>query len=175
MNVVEAQWYVVRSQSKRERIASETIREMLDLEVIAPMVRYKKATKRGKVWWSEAMFPGYFFVKFVPAEHARAVQGMRGVLTVLKFGSVYPVISKEFIEGLNESIGEGDELVLEPKVEVGGAYEVANGPFMGFEGRIVEVLPGSERVRLLIEMLGQERAVEVDLFSILVSKRPDLD
>lgn len=169
----EAKWYVVRSQPKRERLAAQTIRHTLGLEVVAPMVKYKKATKRGKVWWSEAMFPGYFFVKFDPASNARAVQASRGVLTIVRFGGDFPELPGNFVDDLARSLGEKEEVVIDPTIEIGGIYEIGNGAFAGFEGEVREVLPGKDRVRLLIEMLGDTREIEVDFFSILLGSRPD--
>lgn len=173
MSDVEPKWYVVRSQPKRERLAAQTIRNDFGIEVVAPMVRYKKATKRGKVWWSEAMFPGYFFARFDPSEHGRGIQGSRGVLTVVKFGEIFPAVPDDFIEDLVAGLGDGEEVLIDPSVEVGGRYEIGSGSFAGFEGEVAEVLPGGERVRLLIELLGDTRKVEVDFFSILLGKRPD--
>jgi hypothetical protein len=39
-------------------------------------------------------------------------------------------------------------------------------------GLVCEVLPGRERVRVLLEFLGQLQPVEVDLFSLLMPRRP---
>lgn len=55
------------------------------------------------------------------------------------------------------------------KVEVGEEVEVADGPFKGMEGQVVEVRPGTERVSLLLEFLGETQPVEVSLYSLILS------
>lgn len=168
----EPEWYVVRSQTKRERLAAATLRDTLGIQVLAPTVKYRKVTRRGKVWWSEAMFPGYLFAKFDPESQGRAVKYAQGVMTIVKFGESMPAVPASFIQALEGQLAEEDEIVLEHNVQVGGAYEVASGPLRGNVGEVLEVLPGKERVRLLIEMLGQKQSIEVDLFSLLLPGRP---
>ena len=173
MSELDSHWYVVRAQPKRERIAARSIRETIGVEVVCPLVKFLKATRRGKVWWSEAMFPGYLFVKFNRKEQERGVRYAQGVLTIVKFGESMPVVPSAFVESLNEQLGEQEEVVIAHEVEVGDQFELAEGPLRGQLGDVVEVLPGNERVRLLVEFIGGEREVEVDFMSLLLPGRPD--
>ena len=173
MSELDSHWYVVRAQPKRERIAARSIRETMGVEVVCPLVKFLKATRRGKVWWSEAMFPGYLFVKFNRKEQERGVRYAQGVLTIVKFGESMPVVPSAFVESLNEQLGEQEEVVIAHEVEVGDQFELAEGPLRGQLGDVVEVLPGNERVRLLVEFIGGEREVEVDFMSLLLPGRPD--
>lgn len=173
MSELDSHWYVVRAQPKRERIAARSIRETMGVEVVCPLVKFLKATRRGKVWWSEAMFPGYLFVKFNRKEQERGVRYAQGVLTIVQFGESMPVVPSAFVESLNEQLGEQEEVVIAHEVEVGDQFELAEGPLRGQLGDVVEVLPGNERVRLLVEFIGGEREVEVDFMSLLLPGRPD--
>ena len=40
----DLQWYVVRTQTKRERLAADHLRLLDGVEVFCPMLRYRKAT-----------------------------------------------------------------------------------------------------------------------------------
>lgn len=173
--MIDLQWYVVRTQPKREKKAAEYLRREVELEVLAPQVRYAKATKRGKVMWVEAMFPGYIFVLFDRAEHERAVCYAPGVMTLVKFGNDVPTLDASIMESLKETLNNEETLTLSLKVEEGETYEVADGPLQGQEGTVIEVLPGGERVRMLLEVIGGERAVDVDIYSLLLPERPDAD
>ncbi len=168
----ERQWYCVRTQTKRERIASENLRLLEGVEVLSPRIKYKKATKRGKVWWSEAMFPGYIFAKFSRSESERAVTYAHGVMCLVKFGTEVPVIQESFITELRESLEdlENEELIISPSMQVGDHVEVAYGAFEGETGQILEVLPALDRVKMLIELMGQDQVVDVDMFSLLLVK-----
>ncbi len=168
------EWYVVRSQTKRERSAAAYIRKELGLEVVAPQVSFVKSTRRGKVKWREAMFPGYLFVKFVREVNERAVCYAPGVLTLVKFGSIVPSIEASFVESLQDTLTEDGNLTLERIILKGAQYEVSEGPMRGQEGVVVEVLPGGDRVKMLMEFIGGEREVDLDIYQLLLSSRPDL-
>ena len=43
---------------------------------------------------------------------------------------------------------------------------------VGRNQRVVEVLPARERVKVLLEFLGREQVIEVDLFSLLLPRKP---
>ena len=47
-----------------------------------------------------------------------------------------------------------------------------HGPLGGVRATVVEVLPARERVKVLLEFLGREQVIEVDLFSLLLPRKP---
>jgi transcriptional antiterminator RfaH len=171
-------WYCVRTQTKREHIAAKNLRQLEEVAVICPMLRYRKATRRGKIWWREAMFPGYVLVKFDLASHERAVTYAQGVRGLVRFGALIPPVPEGFVARLGEELTRGEDaeneltLNLMPRIEPGEEVEVAHGPLQGMRGLVTEVLPGRERVRVLLEFLGQVQPIEVDLFSLLMPRRP---
>jgi len=173
----EPAWYCVRTQTKREHLAAKSLKQLEGVETFCPRLRYKKATRRGKVWWIEAMFPGYIFAYFSRPEKERAVVHTLGVMTLLKFGQHVPTISSLFIAELceqmqNQESDENDMLTLQPTVKEGDEVEIAHGAMQGITGEVVEVLPASERVKLLIDFLGNPLVVNADLFSLLLPNKP---
>ncbi len=166
-------WYVLRTQLKREKLAAENLRLLEGVEVFLPRLRYLKTTRRGRVWWVEPLFPGYLLAKFSLEEMGRIVTYSPGVSRMISFGNEVPEVPEEFVEGLKEQVAklnaEDDEIVVNWKVAEGDEVEVAEGPFKGMEGRVIEVRPGSERVSLLLEFLGEEKPVEVSLFSLILA------
>ena len=82
-----------------------------------------------------------------------------------------------FVESLRQEVrarSEGDEELfsVSPVIETGDEVEIAHGPLQGMRGTVVSVAPAAERVKILLEFLGQPQAVNVDLFSILLPRRP---
>ena len=57
-----AAWFCVRSHPKHEHIAAAHLRER-KLEVYLPRIRFQRCTRRGLVWFTEALFPNYFFAR----------------------------------------------------------------------------------------------------------------
>ena len=173
-----AEWFCVRCQTKREHIAAGHLRELESVEVFCPRLRYRKATRRGKIWWVEPMFPGYLLAKFDMAEMERAVTYSHGVRGLVKFGSEIPAVPASFVEAIRAEIrnrkdADQDELItLSPTLELGDEVEVAHGPFQGMQGTVITVPSATERVKILLEFLGQPQTVDMDLFSILLPRRP---
>lgn len=173
-----SEWYCVRCQTKREHIAAGHLRELEGVEVFCPRIRYRKATRRGKIWWVEAMFPGYVLAKFHMPEMERAVTFCQGVRGLVRFGAGIPAVPESFVEAIRTEIRDrtdatGEEIVtVSPAIELGDEVEIASGPFRGMQGTVVAVPSATERVKILLEFLGSPHAVDMDLFSILLPRRP---
>jgi transcriptional antiterminator RfaH len=172
------EWYCVRTQTKREHIAAGHLREIEGVEVFCPRLRYRKATRRGKIWWVEPLFPGYLLAKFDIASMERAVTFCQGIRGLVRFGSIIPAVPQSFVESLQNEVrnrsdaGEEEVFSVSPVIEAGDEVEIAHGPLQGMRGTIISVAPAAERVKILLEFLGQPQAVDVDLFSILLPRRP---
>ncbi|MCH1510662.1 MAG: hypothetical protein L7T84_15760 [Akkermansiaceae bacterium] len=173
----EPNWYVLRTQLKRERLAAANLRRLEGVEVFLPRLRYQKTTRRGRVWWVEPLFPGYLLAKFSYLELSRAVTYTAGVSRIVTFGDDTPAVPDQFVKDLQAEVArhqtDDEEIVVNWKVEVGDEVELAEGPFKGMEGRVVEVRPGAERVSLLLEFLGETKPVEVSLYSLILAN-PDI-
>ncbi len=171
-------WFCVRTQTKREHIAANHLREVEGVEVFCPRLRYRKATRRGKIWWVEPLFPGYLLAKFQLAEMERMVTFCHGVRGLVRFGSEIPAVPDDFVEALRHEVrtrSQDDEeelFAVSPVIEIGDEVEIAHGPLQGMHGTIVSVAPATERVKILLDFLGQPQAVNVDLFSLLLPRRP---
>lgn len=173
----EPAWFVVRTATKREHVTACLMEKAIDCEVFAPRLRYKKATKRGPIWWVEPMFPGYFFAKFHYAEQYRHVQSQPGVTGLVNFAGHAPTIDAHVIDGLRDMIHQQDApdasgtLVIKPQLQIGDEVEIAVGPFAGEKAVVSRVRPAVERVSLLLEFIGDTKEVEFDLYD-LVTGRP---
>ena len=62
--------------------------------------------------------------------------------------------------------------VAQPVAEPGDEVELAEGPLQGLSGTVIEVRPAEERVRIFVEFLGQEQPVDVDLYALLLPRKP---
>ncbi|MCH2330300.1 MAG: hypothetical protein MK312_02025 [Roseibacillus sp.] len=80
-----------------------------------------------------------------------------------------------FVEELRAELareeGKGEVITLQPVAEPGDQVELADGPLRGMTGTVLEVRPAEERVRILIEFLGQAQPIDVDLYSLLLPRK----
>ena len=171
----QIQWYCVRTQMKREQIAAEHLRRLIGVEVFSPRLRYRKATTRGRIWWVEPLFPGYVLARFNLDAMKRQVNHCIGVRGLVRFGNTIPVISEVAVESLREEILKRsaiDTVTTTPTIVVGDEVEVADGPLRGMNGVVLNISPATERVKVLLEFLGESQPIELDLFSLLIPRRP---
>lgn len=154
-------WFCVKTQPKHEHLASVALRRNLEVECFSPRIRFRKSTRRGPVWFVEAMFPGYLFARFIYEDLYRAVQSMPGVSSIVRFGARTAVLSDETIGDLRAASGEEEIIIFNPEPEVHEPVKIAEGAFRGLEAVVTQVLPARERVKVLLEFLG--RVVEAEI------------
>jgi len=156
-----ALWFCLKTQPKHEHIAAVNLRRQMEVACFSPRIRYRKATRRGAVWFVEAMFPGYLFAQFVyPTQH-RQVQHLPGVQGIVQFGDYVATLDDDTIEALREHAGENEVVTIDTSLKVGQAVEITDGPLRGFEAIVTQVFPAKERIRVLLEMLGGSVEAEI--------------
>ncbi|MBV9009344.1 MAG: hypothetical protein JO354_09295, partial [Verrucomicrobia bacterium] len=117
--------------------------------------------RRGAVWFVEAMFPGYFFAQFDYVNEHRRVEHAPGVRGVVQFGDKLATIDEETIRSLQARMRDEETITIDPELKAGQEVQIAGGPLQGLEALVTQVLPASERVRVLLEFLGRSVQTEV--------------
>ena len=159
-------WFCVRSQIKHEHIAAAHLRKIGEVDVFCPRIRYQKATRNGATWWTEAMFPNYIFARFNPVAHLNTVRYAHGVCKVVSFGGRYTVLPDQVVEDLRGVLGTDDIRVMATEFKPGDEVQLARGSLVGLSAVVTQVLPGKERVRVLMDFLGRVTEFEVGLGDI---------
>jgi len=160
-------WYCVRSQPKTEHIAAAHLRLIDSVEVFCPRLRLRRPTRRGPVWFVEALFPGYLFARFDPLISQKEVTYARGVSSIVRFKDVPATIPDEAIAELREHMNGTECKEIDQSIGEGDSVVVTEGMFMGLTTVVTQALPARERVRVLVEFLGQSREVEVPRSALL--------
>ena len=160
-------WFCLRTQPKHEHLAATALRRQLQIPCFSPRLRFRKATRRGAVWFVEAMFPGYLFAQFVyPLQHRR-VQHSSGIHGIVHFGDFVATLDSGTVEALQQKTGEEEILTIDPEIQVGQSVRIAEGPFQGLEALVTRLLPARERVRVLLEFLGRSVETEISTPKVL--------
>ena len=170
----ELLWYCVRARTKQEGGATRLLRSELGLEVFCPKIRFKRARSTGVAWVNEAMFPGYLFVRFVYPELYRRIAATSGVVKTLAFGGRPCVLDESIITDLRKHVADGETIEIASDIKEGEEVKVIEGPFLGVRALVTRVLPAGERVAILLNLLGQEREVEVSSRTVLPDVRHPL-
>src|SRR6187431_972262 len=122
-------WFCVHTKPKSEHLAAAAIRSLNgEIETFCPRIRFQRATPRGKVWFTEALFPSYMFAKFDLSIWMRAVKHANHVISIVGFGGKPAPVADRVIADLRREM-HGQELrEVQHGVKVGDTVEVAEGP-----------------------------------------------
>jgi transcriptional antiterminator RfaH len=160
--IAPSAWYCVRTQTKREHIAAGQLNRLADIEVFCPRIRFQRKTKRGKVWFDEALFPGYLFARFEFDKNFRAVSGAIGVRGLVRFAGVCAQVPDFIVETLRTEMADGPVILIkEPELKAGDEAVMVGGALVGLRAVITRVMPGGERVKILMDMMGTAIEAEV--------------
>lgn len=162
-------WYCIRARQKQEHIAAANLRQLDGVEVFNPRLRFRRATQRGPVWFTEPLFPSYLFARFALRPLLSEVRHTSGVSAVVHFADRVPSIPDEVISELKTLTG-GEELIVQAgEFAAGQEVRIAGGAFQGLIGVVKQVQPAAQRVKVLLEILGRETAVELDSTAIVAA------
>lgn len=160
-------WFCVRSQPKHEHIAARQLRQMEQIEVFSPRIRFARPTRRGPIWVTESLFPNYLFVRFNWKLSLTRVHYAPGVAGIVHFGSGWPTIPGEIIQEIRDTLGPQETHIVSKEFLPGEKVQVAGGLFHGLEAVITQVMPGRQRVTILMDFLGRQTAMEVGVETIV--------
>ncbi|HWB61404.1 MAG TPA: transcription termination/antitermination NusG family protein [Chthoniobacteraceae bacterium] len=164
-------WYCLRTQQKREHIAAAHVRLLPGVEVYSPRLRFERMTRRGRVWFREALFPGYIFARFDPDTHQKQVTSAQGVSGIVRFGLLPTVVPDGAIDEIRLFIGDGEHEITPSEISPGDEVVVTHGLFKGLKTIVTQVVPAKDRIKVLLEFLGDSREIEILKNEVLVENR----
>jgi transcriptional antiterminator RfaH len=137
------------------------------VETYCPRIKFQRNTRRGKVWFIEALFPSYFFARFVPAVSMRAVNHSQSVIRIVDFGGQMVPVDDEVIEIIRAEMDGQAVKEIQVGVKVGDVVELTEGPMRGLKGIVNSIHNGADRVKILMEFLGRQSLIEVNTSKLL--------
>ncbi len=160
-------WLVAFTKLRSEALAQEHL-ERQGFEVLCPMMRVQKQ-RRGKwAWIEEPLFPRYLFVGAKAEQSWAPVRSTVGVAGLVKFGGTYATVPESLIAALRN----GAEVlqVHRPLFTQGQKLRIIAGPFASLEA-VFEMQEGSDRAMVLLDLLGRQTRVAVDVKQLVAGDR----
>jgi transcriptional antiterminator RfaH len=165
-------WFCLRTQPKREHLAATCLRQIPDVEVFSPRVRFRKRTNRGLVWFVESMFPGYLFARFDYATFHRRIRQKPGVSGFVQFGDRLALLPDPLISEIKIYIGSDEPVEVNQGFEPGQNVQIAQGPFQGLEALVTRLISARDRVQILIEWMGRSVHAEASVADLVPLTEP---
>lgn len=135
-----------------------------------PRIRFERAFKGGKIWVVEPLFPNYLFARFHLERHLGQVRYAAGVSSLVHFGSQIPVLPDQLVEELKTHFHSQAIIEINPGFAPGDEVRIIAGAFGGLEALITRVMPGRQRVGVLLDFLGRQVMVEVATAALLPAR-----
>lgn len=165
-------WYAIQSHPNKEDYLWNQLR-MRGIEVFYPRVRVQTVNPRARK--IKAYFTGYMFVHVdIESLGISTLQWMPHARGLVSFGGEPAVVPETLIKAISQRVGEiskaGGELF--DGLQSGDEVFIHEGPFAGYEAIFDLRLTGSERVRVLLQLLNHTQVpVELDAGAIRKQKR----
>ena len=160
---MSTQWYVLRSKPRKEDVVWRQAQNN-GFETFYPRMRVKPVNPRSRKLLP--YFPGYLFVNADLEEVGLSTfQWMPHSMGLVSFGGEPAIVPPHLIDSIRvrvEQINAAGGEVFDG-LKSGDKIRISEGPFKGYEAIFDARLPGSERVRVLLELLGNQRQVPVEL------------
>jgi transcriptional antiterminator RfaH len=151
-------WYAIRTKANREKDVEKRLKDFR-LEVFLPWMRARRRIGSRFHWILAPLFPGYVFCRLDMVVSGKAARYSPGVKDFLTFGSRIAEVGENIIEALRErcpgGVAEIDPVTAKP----GEIVRINEGPFSGLEAVFEQKLKGSERVAVLLDILGRQTRI----------------
>jgi transcriptional antiterminator RfaH len=148
-------WYAIRTKVNREKDVERRLSD-LSLEVFLPWMRARRRIGSRFHWVLVPLFPGYIFCRLDMVLSGKAARYAPGVKDFLTFGSRVAEVDEVIIRGLRERCPGGIAQIEPLRVKAGDVVRINEGPFAGLEAIFEQSLKDSERVAVLLEILGRQ-------------------
>ena len=148
-------WYAIQTKANREKEVEKRLSD-LHIEVFMPWMRTRRRIGSRFHWILAPLFPGYLFCRLDLIESGKAARYSPGVRDFLKFGNQIAEVAIEIVTSVRERCPGGVAQIEPISAKPGDAVRINEGPFLGLEAIFEKKMKGSERVAVLLEILGRQ-------------------
>jgi transcriptional antiterminator RfaH len=153
-------WYVVQTKPKKEEEVTSYL-STKGLEVFSPLIETFSSRNGRMNKELKPLFPSYIFGKFDLEKEYPLVRWARGVKKVLGFGG-YPIPVSEEVVGIIKGGADCNGIVRKThQFEPNDFVRIKSGPLKDLLGIFERWVSDSERVRILLNLIGYQPAVEL--------------
>ena len=153
-------WYVIQTKPKKEKEAESYLMPK-GVEILSPLLQTFSYVRGTMCEVVKPLFPNYIFGKFDLHVNYPLVRWARGVKSVLGFGG-YPIpVAEEVIEVIKRRSGPDGIVKRSHRFEANDTVRVTTGPMKDLLGIFERYASDGERVRILLNLIGYQPAVEV--------------
>ncbi len=168
-------WYAVHTIAGHENKVREVLTRRaqveglwgLDIfEILIPMEKELSNRNGKRVEVSKKVFPGYILIQMnMTDEIYKLVKSTSGVTGFVQSGNKPVPLEDYEVKRILHNLELSEEA---PKVDInkGDLIRVIEGPFIDYQGRIDEVNPEREKLKVMISIFGRDTPVELEFTQV---------
>jgi transcription termination/antitermination protein NusG len=168
-------WYAIHTYSGYEENVAENLRARVAtlgmgdkiFNVLVPTEKKIKIRNGKRKVMEEKIFPGYVLVEmnvtddsWYVVRNTPSVTGFIGTCT-----TPTPLADSE-IASIMKRKGASEAPEVEIDLVEGSPVRIGDGPFKGFEGKVIEIDGARGKVKVLVSMFGRETPLELDFTQV---------
>jgi transcriptional antiterminator RfaH len=153
-------WYVIQTKPRKEEEAT-TYLTAKGLEIFTPRMEYVTSKNGRMIAESRPLFPGYIFGRFDYSNDYSLVKWGRGVKRILSFGSGPTAMDEEVIDTIRKRTDARGVVRKACRFEENDLVRVNSGPMKDLLGIFERWVSDTERVRILLNLVGYRPNVEL--------------
>ncbi|HXH60427.1 MAG TPA: transcription termination/antitermination protein NusG [Fimbriimonadaceae bacterium] len=168
-------WYAVHTIAGHEnkvrdmltrRAQAERLWDLDIFEILIPMEQELGIRAGKRVIVSKKVFPGYILVQMnLTDETYKLVKSTSGVTGFVQSGNKPVPLEDYEVKRILHNLEASEEA---PKVAFvkSDQIRVIDGPFIDYQGRIEEISPDKEKLKVMISIFGRDTPVELDFTQV---------
>jgi transcriptional antiterminator RfaH len=153
-------WYVIQTKPKKEEEAKSYL-STKGVEIFNPLLETFLLRNGRMNRELKPLFPNYMFGKFDLDQNYPLVRWAKGVKKVLGFGEYPTPIPEEVVEIIKERTDTHGIVRLKCHFQANDLIRIKTGPLKDLLGIFERWISDSERVRILLNMVGYQPVVEM--------------
>lgn len=161
--ISDKSWYLIYTKPRQERLAQENLDNQGYMTYL-PLIQRNRKRNGKRTTTVEAFFPRYLFISLnTTTDNWAPIRSTFGVANIVRFTQYPSIVSDSLISLLmsneNPDTGLYDENF---KFKLGDGVRITDGALVGYEG-LFKARSGEERVIVLLNVMGNQTAVKVDV------------
>jgi len=154
-------WFVIQTKPKKEEEAKSYL-SMKGVEIFSPQMENFLIRNGSLSKELRPLFPGYMFGKFDLEKNYALVRWGRGVKKILGLGGNYPTpVLEEVVEIIKRRTDSYGIVRKSYHFEADDKVRVKSGPLKDLLGIFQRWVSDNDRVRVLLNLIGYQPAVEM--------------
>jgi transcriptional antiterminator RfaH len=154
------QWYVIQTKPKKEGEAQSYLL-VKGIEIFNPLLETFLVRKGSISKDLKPLFPGYIFGKFDLEQNFSLVRWARGVKKILSLGGYPTPISERVIEIIKQRTDSHGIVRKTYRLMPNELVRIKSGPLKDLLGIFERWVSDSERVKILLNLIGYQPSVEL--------------